>query len=101
MKQGYIVGFSKPGLPKFTFEDPPYSFKWVKEFASGIASAVRKDFELPSPEDSDARQRGERMGNHLKIFTARWGLCDNDLRAITITWFRADLQNSSKYFEKL
>lgn len=101
MKQGYIVGFAKPGLPRFSFEDPPYSFAWVKEFASGIASAVRKDWEISDPEASEARTRGERMGNQLKHFSSRWGLSENDYRAITITWISLDGSTKRKFWEKI
>ncbi len=101
MKQGYIVAFSKPNLPSFFFEDPPYSFAWVKDFASGISSAVRKDFEIPEENHTNARVRGERMGNMLKLFSSKWGFNECDFRAITITWVRADGSRAKKFFEKL
>lgn len=86
MKQGYRVCFVNPRAPSFFFSDPPYTFEWVKFFAAGIASAVRKDFEAPREEHCEARQRGERMGQQLKLYARRWHIEESDFRAICIEW---------------
>ena len=101
MNQSYRVCFANPRAPTFTFGDPPYSFAWVREFAAGIASAIRKDFEEPADGLSDARVRGERMGQTLKLYGRRWGIAEEDFRAIRIEWRLADGTARSIYYEAL
>lgn len=83
---GYRVCFSNPRAPSFFFPDPPYNFAFAMEFASGVASAVRKDFEIAEESASDARRRGERMGQQLKFYARRWHLKETDFWAVVIEW---------------
>jgi hypothetical protein len=85
-KQGYRVCFANPRAPTFFFPDPPYTYDWVKRFVCGIASAVRKDFEIPKQGHCEARQRGERMGQQLKIFARQWHIPEAHFRAICLEW---------------
>jgi hypothetical protein len=87
--QGYRIVFGRPRTPSFPFSDPPYTYKWVLDFASGLASACQKDFEVAEDDLSDARNRGERMGQHLKLFARRWDLKESDFRSICIEWHSA------------
>lgn len=88
--RGYRIVFGRPRTPAFSFPDPPYTYQWVLEFASGIASACQKDFETPEDEHTDARQRGERMGQHLKFFARRWDMRESEFRSICIEWHKGD-----------
>ena len=87
---GYRIVFGRPRTPVFPFPDPPYTFAFVLEFAAGIASACQKDFEVHEDGSSDARARGERMGQHLKLYARRWELSESDFRSISIEWHRKD-----------
>jgi hypothetical protein len=87
---GYRIVFNRPRTPVFPFPDPPYSYAFVFEFASGLASACQKDFEVPEDNASEARKRGERMGQHLKLYARRWDLNESDFRSISIEWHRRD-----------
>lgn len=85
-QQGYRVCFVNPRAPAFFFQDPPYTYDWVRRFACGIASAVRKDFEVPREGHCEARQRGERMGHQLKLYARHWHIPNDDFRAVCIEW---------------
>lgn len=86
----YRIVFGRPRTPIFRFPDPPYTYKWVLDFASGLASACQKDFEVPEDGATEARHRGERMGQNLKFYARRWSLQESDFRSICIEWHRID-----------
>jgi hypothetical protein len=63
-----------------------YDEAWVQLFVVGLVSSFKKDFEVPRLTLPPAQQRGERIGQFLKLHARRWGVERASLLEITVTF---------------
>lgn len=89
------IQFDAPRAPLFVFS-PRRPLEWVWDFARGVYSGLRRDFEVQGPFDlEDARRRGQRQGASLRMYARHHDLDEAKLQRIFVVAVFTNGQNKT------